>query len=72
MTAEEKLSRRIVLVISLLSLAGQLAWSVENQYYNVFLYNAIAPVTLYTMQRSIIYGIYPLSLTSIELVITLT
>ena len=47
MTAEEKLSRRIVLVISLLSLAGQLAWSVENQYYNVFLYNAIAPVPIY-------------------------
>ncbi|MGQ4833758.1 MAG: MFS transporter [Candidatus Asgardarchaeia archaeon] len=47
MTSKEKLPARIVLTMVLLSLAGQLAWSVENQYYNVFLYNAIAPVPMY-------------------------
>ncbi|TFG02793.1 MAG: MFS transporter, partial [Promethearchaeota archaeon] len=26
---------------------GELAWAVENQYYNVFMYNQIAPIPLY-------------------------
>ncbi|MGQ4914073.1 MAG: MFS transporter [Candidatus Asgardarchaeia archaeon] len=43
----EKLSPRILITIVFLSFAGQLAWAVENQYYNVFMYNAIAPVPLY-------------------------
>jgi len=43
----EKLSPRILITIIFLSFAGQLAWAVENQYYNVFMYNAIAPVPLY-------------------------
>ncbi|MHA1470373.1 MAG: MFS transporter, partial [Candidatus Asgardarchaeia archaeon] len=43
----EKLPPRILVTISFLSFAGQVAWAVENQYYNVFLYNAIAPVPMY-------------------------
>ena len=42
-----ELTRRDYLVISLLAFSGQVAWAVENQYYNVFLYNAIAPIPLY-------------------------
>jgi len=42
-----RLSRVDFINISFISLAGELAWAVENQYYNVFLYNAIAPVPLY-------------------------
>lgn len=38
-----KLSRTVTSSVFLLGLAGQFAWSVENQYYNVFLYNYIAP-----------------------------
>lgn len=43
----KKISKRVLVTIVLLSLSGQLAWAVENQYYNVFLYNAVAPVPLY-------------------------
>ncbi|MCD6515720.1 MAG: MFS transporter [Candidatus Odinarchaeota archaeon] len=43
----EKLPPRILVTIAFLSFAGQVAWAVENQYYNVFLYNAIAPVPMY-------------------------
>jgi len=47
MNMPEKLPPRILVTISFLSFAGQVAWAVENQYYNVFLYNAIAPVPMY-------------------------
>jgi MFS family permease len=43
----EKISKRYLIVIILISFAGQIAWQVENQYYNVFLYNVIAPVPMY-------------------------
>jgi MFS family permease len=43
----EKISRRNILAIIFISLAGEIAWGVENQYYNVFLYNVIAPVPIY-------------------------
>jgi MFS family permease len=43
----EKISKRNLLIIVFISLAGQIAWQVENQYYNVFLYNEIAPVPMY-------------------------
>jgi MFS family permease len=43
----EKISRKTSISILFISLAGQIAWAVENQYYNVFLYNAIAPVPFY-------------------------
>ena len=43
----EKLTKRNTLSIILLSMAGNIAWAVENQYYNVFMYNEIAPVPLY-------------------------
>lgn len=37
----------ILLTIGLLGLAGEIAWSVENQFFNLFLYNEIAPVPFY-------------------------
>ncbi|MFX0070646.1 MAG: MFS transporter [Candidatus Hermodarchaeota archaeon] len=43
----EKIPRRSVISIALFALAGEIAWAVENQYYNVFMYNEIAPVPLY-------------------------
>ena len=43
----EKISKKNLICIIFVSLAGQIAWQVENQYYNVFLYNEIAPVPLY-------------------------
>ncbi|TFG25615.1 MAG: MFS transporter [Promethearchaeota archaeon] len=43
----EKLGRNIVSSIALVSLAGNIAWAVENQYYNVFLYNALSPNPIY-------------------------
>ncbi len=43
----EKIPRKTTISIIFISLAGQIAWAVENQYYNVFVYNAIAPLPLY-------------------------
>lgn len=43
----EKLPRRTSFTIFLISIAGNIAWAVENQFYNVYLYNEIAPVPLY-------------------------
>ena len=43
----QKLSKKTTLTIYLIALAGQFAWAVENQYYNVFMYNEIAPVPIY-------------------------
>lgn len=37
----KKLSRNTNIAIALISFGGNLAWAVENQYYNVFLYNNI-------------------------------
>jgi len=43
----EKLTRKATLSIYLVALGGNIAFAVENQFYNVFLYNEIAPVPLY-------------------------
>jgi MFS family permease len=43
----EKVSRDIILRVVFLSLAGEIAWAVENQYYNVFLYEYISPLPIY-------------------------
>ncbi len=43
----EKLTRKATLSIYLVALAGNIAFTVENQFYNVFLYNEIAPNTFY-------------------------
>jgi MFS family permease len=43
----KKVSRRNIYAVSLLAIAGNFAWMVENQYYNVYLYNVIAPRPLY-------------------------
>lgn len=41
------LSKKILASIILMGFAGQVAWTVENQYFNVFLYNVIIPDPAY-------------------------
>ncbi len=41
--SSQKLSTRIWIALILLGFAGQLAWGVENQYFNTFMYDKIAP-----------------------------
>ena len=43
----EKIPRKVLFAVILINFAGQIALAVENQYYNVFMYNEIAPVPLY-------------------------
>ncbi len=43
----EKISKRITLSVIMITLAGQLAWGVENQFFNVFMYNVIAPIPIF-------------------------
>jgi MFS family permease len=43
----EKIARKTTLSIYLIAFAGNIAFSVENQFYNVFMYKEIAPVPLY-------------------------
>ena len=38
----EKLSKRLWASFLLLGLMGQFAWTIENMYFNVFLYNTIS------------------------------
>lgn len=47
MMTEFKLSKRVLASVILLGFAGQIAWTVENQYFNVFLYNVIIPDPVY-------------------------
>lgn len=42
-----KFPKRVVSAIILTSLAGNIAWATENQYFNVFLYNVIIPEPIY-------------------------
>jgi len=42
-----KFSRNTTASLYLIALAGNIAFGVENQYYNVFLYNVIAPSPFY-------------------------
>ena len=42
-----RIHRKTKYSIILIALAGQIAWMVENQYFNVFMYNVIAPIPLY-------------------------
>jgi len=37
------LTHRIWIAVALLAFSGQLAWGVENQFFNTFLYNTITP-----------------------------
>lgn len=39
----ERFSRNNWFILILFGLVGQIAWSVENMYFNVFVYNTIAP-----------------------------
>ena len=43
----QKFSRNTTSSLYLIALAGTIAFGVENQYYNVFLYNVIAPSPFY-------------------------
>ncbi|MHA1399078.1 MAG: MFS transporter [Candidatus Heimdallarchaeaceae archaeon] len=45
--SSSKVSGKTTIAIALLSFAGELAWGVENQYFNVFMYNVIIPDPLY-------------------------
>jgi MFS family permease len=47
MSKSDKIPRRIITAIILLTFSGELAWAVENQYFNLFIYNKIAPVPFY-------------------------
>ena len=38
----KKLSARLWLTLTLIGLVGQFAWTIENMYFNVFLYNTIS------------------------------
>ena len=42
-----KFPRKIAAALYLTSLAGNIAWAVENQYFNVFLYNVVIPEPIY-------------------------
>ena len=44
---QKKLTSRTMISIALLTFAGEIAWGVENQYFNVFMYNEIAPNPTY-------------------------
>ena len=44
---KSKIGLRIWLVIILVGLSGQLAWCLENMYFNVFLYNTISTDPVY-------------------------
>lgn len=44
---QRKISSRLWISFILIGLSGQLAWSIENMYLNVFLYNTIIPDTSY-------------------------
>ena len=37
------MKKRTWVALILVGLVGQFAWTIENMYFNVFLYNAIAP-----------------------------
>ncbi len=43
MTSKSTLSKKIWVAIILLAFSGQLAWGVENQFFNTFMYNNITP-----------------------------
>jgi MFS family permease len=43
MTPDTTLTKKIWIAIVILAFAGQLAWGVENQFFNTFMYNNITP-----------------------------
>ena len=42
-TSRLTIPRRTWLAVILLGFSGQLAWGVENQYFNTFMYDKITP-----------------------------
>jgi hypothetical protein len=51
----DKLTKRSILIIYLIVIARQIAWAVEIQFYNVFMYNEIAPVPFYISLMVILF-----------------
>jgi MFS family permease len=47
MSEKAKVSNKTILAIIMLSFSGELAWAVENQYFNLFIYKFIAPIPIY-------------------------
>lgn len=47
MSKSNKVEKRTLLSIILLGFSGNLAWGVENQFFNVFIYRELAPEPLY-------------------------
>ena len=43
LSTQSKLSPKVWIMLLLLGFAGQLAWAVENQFFNTFLYDKITP-----------------------------
>lgn len=43
----QTIQKKTKISIIFIALAGQIAWMVENQYFNVFMYEKIAPVPMY-------------------------
>jgi MFS family permease len=43
MNPKPTLNRKVWIAVALLAFSGQLAWGVENQFFNTFLYNTITP-----------------------------
>ncbi|MBN2155188.1 MAG: MFS transporter [Candidatus Lokiarchaeota archaeon] len=43
----KKISKRNIAALFLISFGGNIAWAIENQYYNVYLYNRILPDPFY-------------------------
>ena len=41
----KKLPPRVWLTLILVGMVGQFAWTIENMYFNVYLYNTISPPT---------------------------
>ncbi|MDD4839293.1 MAG: MFS transporter [Clostridia bacterium] len=44
-TAETSISRRMWAILIVFGLFGQIAWAVENMYFNLFVYDTISPTT---------------------------
>ncbi|MHA1672221.1 MAG: MFS transporter, partial [Promethearchaeota archaeon] len=41
------LTKKHKIVVFLLGFAGQLCWAIENQHFNLFMYNEISPKPIY-------------------------
>ena len=47
MQSKTSIPIKTTIAVALLTLGGEIAWGVENQFFNVFLYNEISKNTFY-------------------------